>query len=284
MSRWFTKRPRLSDYGGVSALQLVDQPAVYKEFSDDDLDEFVFLTLHANGRIAGGAPESLIDVCREWSSRVPVDKRVLLERALLAKIQSDETGTHALLPLMLGDRDTSLVSTTTLDWCCLGTDEHAGVVGAIEAFESGLAQNREGILLGVLATGDRRLLASVRHLRASLIRPEVKAICASNQAMLHAPLVEYLVDWLDEVPSGDEEGPFGAVAGFLFRLPQQHSVVIELERMFPARLGQRTTTEIGRWTIEQFGRRVAPRLRSIALQESDPKVMHLVMGAWGVGT
>ena len=144
------------------------------------------------------------------------------------------------------------------------------------------SQDPLGIFLGLLSMGDRRVLSEISRLRSQLARKEVKEICAAELGYLHGPIVEFLLDWMEELPT--DSGPFGAIAGILFRLPREHSDrgVIELERIFPAQIGQKSTVQRGEWSVPEFGELIAAKLRLLSDAEEEPKVTPKIMQAWGI--
>ena len=107
---------------------------------------------------------------------------------------------------------------------------------------------------------------------------------------IFAGAVECVLRWLED----PDEMELGAPAGFLHglpRLPGTGREVLEVEWDLPAdnTLGpdghsrrRGSYRVLRRWTVEEFGRLIEPRLRAVSAREGDPEPFRLVMQAWGI--
>src|SRR5207253_5556380 len=103
----------------------------------------------------------------------------------------------------------------------------------------------------------------------------------------YASMVDFL---LDRLGKERDEGLFGSLAVALYRLPEETEngprpgYVVDIERRFPSSLGddEPGVKVLDAWTVEEYGARIAPQLRRLAREESEPKVLPLVMAAWGI--
>ena len=107
---------------------------------------------------------------------------------------------------------------------------------------------------------------------------------------IFAGAVECVLRWLED----PDEMELGAPAGFLHglpRLPGSGREVLEVEWDLPAdnTLGpdghsrrRESYRVLRRWTVEEFGRLIEPRLRAVSAREGDPEPFRLVMQAWGI--
>jgi tetratricopeptide (TPR) repeat protein len=94
---------------------------------------------------------------------------------------------------------------------------------------------------------------------------------------------------LDRLGKERDEGLFGSLAAALCRLPEvtaqgRHpGYVVDVARRLPSSFleSEPTLTLLDAWPIEEYGARIAPRLKVLAREESEPKVLPMVMAASG---
>lgn len=95
--------------------------------------------------------------------------------------------------------------------------------------------------------------------------------------------VEFLLDWLEALVETGDDSTFGAVAAGLYTIAQRGGPVEDAERVFPVwSTDDEHSIYLAEWSIEEFGRRIEPRLRDIAQREHDLKIIPLVMQQWGL--
>ena len=152
---------------------------------------------------------------------------------------------------------------------------------ARQCTDEGAAVRAAAILKGLVSVGDRRVLAIVgpcwRWLPQAA-RPELSAV---GGQLVHAPLIEWLMDWMEET-EGDE---FGAVAGTLARMASTGAAeVLEVHRAIPVweAAGGEVIRVQRSWTMDQFTAQIRPRLLQLAADEDAPRVMHDVLQSWGI--
>jgi len=203
------------------------------------------------------------------------------------KIESGETGIHALLPFIFFDDDTSVVSSVTLDYARLrepeGGDELMGVRELLDVFSSDTAANRAAIFLGLLTLGDRRVTDLLRNYRSLLLPHEVKEICASSSQFVHGPVVEFFVDWLEDFLGNTDDERFSYVAARVQRYAteaSQHRVVMELQILFPSKPDRRNSVPVGIWSFHEFGQKILPELTRMARRVAEPGALNSAIAAW----
>lgn len=231
--------------------------------------------------------DEVIALYRTFTEKVEPSARLRLWMLLREKIEVAETGTTALLPLIHLDSDTSVVSTVTLDYARLREpewgDDLAGVREMLQILDAKDFNNRVGIFLGLLTIGDRRVTELLHEYRSMFGRYEIKEISMTESEFMHAPVIEFFVDWLHDLVGGIEDGRFGSVAGRLLRYATQtpaDGVVMEQQVLFPSVLGRRNNVLIGEWSKQEFAERILPRLRELAEREPEPRVLPIVIEAW----
>ncbi len=137
------------------------------------------------------------------------------------------------------------------------------------------------ILKGLVSVGDRRVLTIVGPCWRWLPLASRRELAEVGGQLAHAPLVEWLLDWLEEC----EGAEFGAVAAAVARMATTGATeVLEVHRAIP--VWDAADGEVIRvqhtWTREEFAARLRPRLLQLAADEAPPRVMHDVLRSWGI--
>lgn len=213
------------------------------------------------------------------------DRMELLDRVTEA-VEAGSTSVLALMPFLQHEPDATLVQSAALAFAAhmplADADPMTGprTIAALVPHADDDAV-RVGLIAGLLALGDRRVLTVARGLwrhlapaaRESLTRQSLPFACAST--------VEFLLDWLEDA---DEEG-FGVAAAMLARLPAEGGGrVLDLKRRFPAHVeSDESEIEIvGEWSAADYGARIASRLADLERRENEPRVLPAVRAAWSV--
>lgn len=207
----------------------------------------------------------------------------------------DDASRHhvdALLPFIVYDPDTRIVSTATLDFALLrGDASHPwlGVDQAFGMFEDGGVQNRAAILIGLIVLGDRRLSQRILSLLEDSDQELAQAVSKMNCQFVFAGMVELICDWLSALqhasPQQDPGGStFGHVAATLHRLGAraEETGVVDISRCFPPTSPIDAAVQHGRWTKSEYARILGPRLQALAEEECEPRVLPQVMEEWGL--
>lgn len=155
-------------------------------------------------------------------------------------------------------------------------------------------ETRAGILAGLLVLGDRRTLPYLRGCwrllpplppdrAAALTDPRMRLTNATT-GVVHASHIEFFLDWLEDA----DESEFGAIAGALVRLARASSYpkVVDIQRRFPATPDDENPviTTLAEWTFNEYGQLIAPRLLDLGRRENEPKVLPVLLEAWGIET
>jgi tetratricopeptide (TPR) repeat protein len=146
---------------------------------------------------------------------------------------------------------------------------------------------RISVFSGLLLLGDRRLLPTLDRLWGRLGPQGRRRVLYVKSGLAYASTVDFL---LDRLGNERDEGLFGSLAAALCRLPEETvqgrhpGYVVDVARRFPSSFleSEPTVTLLDAWPIEEYGARIAPRLKELARGESEPKVLPMVMAAWGI--
>jgi Flp pilus assembly protein TadD len=146
---------------------------------------------------------------------------------------------------------------------------------------------RASIFCGLLLLGDRRVLPLLDRLWGLLGPQGRRRVLFATSGVAYASTVDFL---LHRLGKERDDGLFGSLAAALYRLPEETAqgprpgYIVDVERRFPSSFLQSEPTLrlLGEWPIEEYAARIAPRLRELAREESEPKVLPTVMAAWGI--
>jgi hypothetical protein len=201
--------------------------------------------------------------------------------------------TNALLPLLLEDRDPSVVSAAACELAILlPNDEDDPLSGPhyvhslIDQLTAGDA--KAGVLAGLLQLGDERVAPLVSHGWEHLDEDGRQTLALLIQAFrgLHTLAVEFLLSWLEHEAATPDTPSFGVVAATVARagLHAAEHGIAEVERSFPvidAPAGEPFRI-LRQWTLEAFRPQVAPRLRRLASGAAPPPMTVSVLRCWGL--
>ncbi len=285
-------RPRRSKPSTPSSdylRQLVEwgrDPDAWKRLDADELLLIAFQQALYLGSGESEAGTGLAGLYAELVARVTGAERMELLERVIEAVESSSTSVLALMPFLQHEPDAAIVQSAALAFAAhmplAEGDPMTGpkTIAALVPHADDDAV-RVGLIAGLLALGDRRVLPVARGLwrhlepagRESLTRQALPFACAST--------VEFLLDWLEDA---DEEG-FGVAAAMLARLPVDGGGrVLDLKRPFPAHMnGDEAEIEVvGEWSAVEYGARIASRLADLERRENEPRVLPTVRAAWGV--
>jgi hypothetical protein len=152
----------------------------------------------------------------------------------------------------------------------------------------GLPKTPAAVIGGLLSLGDPRVCELIDPLRSSLSVPDVVIVTHCYSGFASGAAVRFYVDWLSElIERRDEEGEslFGNVAAGLHRIARARRTPFFFEglRPFPVPTdpdeGWRDAKQVA---PEDFARIIAGDLHSLERQEAPPRVMPLVIRAFGL--
>jgi hypothetical protein len=212
------------------------------------------------------------------------ETRIELLRDVARAVGAGPLGIHALFPFIYTDPDPNIISTASLEAALLVLpvdDDLMTGPGLVLRMGAGVdGDTRAAMLGGLLLLGDGRVLSILRD-SWRFVPPESRGILMSVwSGYALAPMVEFFLDWLEDAPEYD----FGGIVHALARIPEraEHPEVLELERSFPVTESVEPFRTVGRWSFEEYGERIAPRLMEVRRRENAPRVTKFALRAWGI--
>ena len=286
----FRRNADKKDAGGVDMQRLTrlgDDPATWSSLDPVAFAQLVFVECVRYG--IPGQSRGIDHMRQLYGLAVKTlerDERLALVQILSQEIERHHTTCNALLPVLFGDDNISVISTAALSTAVLmpllAGDPLTGPRAVIKMSKGcGSYTTQSGALVGLLALGDRRVARLVLE-EWDDISPTVQFDLASTwTGVAHAPVIDFLVY---VIPSC-EDHVLGAVAGTLARYPRDAHppFVVEGARKFPANVGpEPEIRKVGAWSFEEYGKIIGPMLREHARFEWEPKVIPAVLDAWGI--
>lgn len=266
---------------------LVD-PKRHAEIADELLDQFTHFCLSIFGHTNdSNLIPSVAALYERFRRVVPRETRDAVYEAIAAQVEAREISANALLPFVHDEDARALASRAALDLAmyapALERDELSGVRHVLGLIKGGRAQNNGAILGGLLLTGDRRVMELLAPHRGEFLAPEILDECSKTQSgLVYRAVVEFYLDWLEELMEGGVESAFGAVASALVLMLRHETqgTVFEVRRGFGMREGEPPAELLEQQTFSEYFEQVRPRMEAIALRETEPKVMPEVIAAW----
>ena len=219
--------------------------------------------------------------------RFSVAERLRLEQGVAESIEQGRGGALSLLPILVSDPNHQVVSTSALDLAVYTPlddgDPLTGpktLLGIYDRFADD-PQVRLGILSGLLAYGDERLLPLVKGKWSDFSAEDRRLLALTTTGFSNTLEVEFLVDWLEHT---SDEGDVGTIAGALCRMPRdsRDGHVLKLQRLpitqTPDGSGVRVLQQ---FTFHDYAGQLAPRLMAVSASESEPKVVPKILDMWG---
>jgi hypothetical protein len=148
----------------------------------------------------------------------------------------------AITPFMLLDPDLGVASTATVDYTSLGSlldnDPMTRPKDVVRMINNDIPKNPAAVIGGLVALGDPRVCDLIAPIRATLDADQVAAVTKCYSGMTAKCVVDFYLDWLDELVDRRDyegEGIFGNVAAGLYRLANDRKApfVVDGLRPFP---------------------------------------------------
>jgi hypothetical protein len=253
-------------------------------------DELVHLVVEYGTSCNAELIDKLGEVYLRAVQEMPMIYRLELLLSVINGVRKYKLGPNAYFPFLFRDPDFKIVATAALHaaevYEAAELDPLAGV-RELAAHARAATNNHDesravAIFVGLLHLGDRRVIDQVGPCWRGL-SPEARALLAQRiKGHSFAPLIDWLVTWLEEC----EGGEFGYVAGALASIPSNRdpAEVLEVHRQLPSwdSAPGRACVPLKRWSFRDYGIRIRPRLLQIAADEQPPRVMYDVLKLWGI--
>jgi hypothetical protein len=282
-------RRKLHEHSVDELCDLLENPTAYNGLLDDELDQFAHFAIGLYG--STGEPSlvpKVMELYQYYQERISVEQRLQNYQVIRDQIMSgDIVQVFGLLPFVLCDYDAAVVSSASLDYAVLyppsDDDPLSGAKELVQFISQGLAANPPAVFGGLLTTGDARIIGLLAPIRSDFNNDNVEEIIRCRSGFIFKATADFLVNWLDELLENNDEVVFGTVAAGLVNQVRgaQKRAVFDVERVIPSTPdeGLRLLKELA---IEEYAKQIAPRLRSIARREQGDRIMHHVLGAWGI--
>lgn len=238
--------------------------------------------------------DEIYPLYQEGTEQLSVEERMQMLLTLIKLVEAQRLSVHALYPFLFSEPAFQIVSTAALHAAAVypeATDEDPVVgVRAIMnqvRFKAEIGGEQDelsavALVIGLLSLGDRRVVDEIGPCWRDFSPDGRAALVNVRCARVYAPVVDWLLDWLEDC----ERDEFGNVAGAIARLAQQarEEGVFEVSRALPiwSRSEERVIEVLQEWKFGEFAERIRPRLLQIAANESAPRVMFDVLQSWGI--
>jgi hypothetical protein len=198
----------------------------------------------------------------------------------------------AMTPFMLLDRNPAIVSTATIDYASLGSlangDPMTRPKDAINMVRLKVPDNPAAVFGGLLALADPRVCRLLAPLRATLNPQQVATVTHCFSGVTAKCMVEFYLDWLDELVDRQEEtglNIFGNVVAGLYRLADSRSVPVIMDGLRPFPVPQDVETgwpDVIQIDPAAHAVSISSRLYELERREGMPRVMPHAMRAFGI--
>ena len=207
-------------------------------------------------------------------------------------VQEGAGCTNALLPILVGDPDPSVVASAAFEMATLlpleDDDPMTGPRYVHTLLEDVDDEPRAGLVAALLQVGDRRVapLVAGAWRQLGFEGRQSLALLILGLRALHAVTVEFLVSWLEDEAADTSAPGFGIVAATLARAGRhagEHGV-LEATRILPVTAAGPGETFATSQTLtrETVAAAIAPRLAAVARREQPPELTRQVLDEWGL--
>jgi hypothetical protein len=196
----------------------------------------------------------------------------------------------ALQPFMFMDTDREIVSRATVDYVSIGTrmddDPMSRPRDVINMVTHGVGSLPGAIMGGLLILGDPRVCKLVEPLRREWDDEQAKAVSVCFSGQTAKCVVEFYLDWLDELIERDDwvgQSTLGHVLAGLCRLVGQRQVPLISDGLRPFPYDPDEAQASTSWIDpDEFASSIADRLYDLERREAAPKGMPHAIVAFGL--
>ncbi len=222
--------------------------------------------------------------------RVTVEERLELLERVGEAVHGGATSVLAMLPFLQRESDPHVAQMAAVSFASLmpltDDDPMTGPRTLRTLFNHSEDEAvRIGLLAGLLALGDRRVAPLLPSAWASLSPEGQVTLTQAPQPFVSALWVEFLVDALVAAPGASPAA--AAVVARLKLLPNEGEArVLDLERKFPETAPDERPeiALLGEWSVEDYGARIADRVRHAAAESERAWDVEELFRVWGIGS
>ena len=268
--------------------EILDSPEKALKLSDDQLDSATLAAIGLYGTTANpDLVEKLMLLYRHYVTRTHPAQRLRNYQETVDSVLAGKFGVYALMPFVCCDPARPVASTAALDYVVLApTNEENATAGAgelLDLYDRGALANGLAVLGGILMSGDRRLLALLEAQCRALSCEEIEILIKCRGSLLTVAVVEFYLEWLEQLNSGEESDTFAAIAaGFAnLAIGATEAVVYDIERIIPS-TPDNAVRILNKWPLPEYAASISSRLQDIAEREEGEPIIPEVMSIWGL--
>jgi hypothetical protein len=267
---------------------VLDSPEKAVELSDEKLNAATMAAIRLYGATAD--PDlvgKLLLLYRHYATRIHPAQRFRNYQEIVDQVIAGENGVYALMPFICSDPARPVASTAALDYAVLApTSEENATIGAselLDLYDRVTLANGLAVLGGLVMTGDRRILPLLKEHCRALSCDEIEILIKCRGTLLSAAVVEFYLEWLEDLDSTDDYESFAAVAaGFAnLAIGATDATVYDIERIIPSTPDDAVRI-LKKWPLSEYAPTLAARLQAIAQREVDEPIIPEVMEIWGL--
>lgn len=242
-----------------------------------------------------GELDTLISAWEQFTDHTLPRERFAIFAGLALRVRRGELPAWALVPILLGDDDRSIVSaaamTVALSHCPDAAGPGAGPFCVLDHLLTPRARNPGAGLGALLGLGDADVAAMIFDLRKMLAHPELSStldeMLESNTGVLHRSTVEFFLRWLEDLardlPGGADMFRRVARGLAIRRAASAADFVIEGRPRYPAPLeGQMHEHGWCMIPLAEYTRSIAPRLIALQRAAAGLRSAPNIAGPWGL--
>ena len=213
--------------------------------------------------------------------------------AIKHEVEQGYVSMNALLPFLLVDQDTTIVSSATVDIAMIGrpatNDGLAWPRTIVSYLQQGMGENRGAVFGGLVSLGDRRVNTLLDEVKWTLTDTEVNAALRCWTGFPTLAAFEFWLNWLEELmgKGQGESAVYGTCASALPLILERTHVeyIADIERNFGyMHAGDNMPSmHINGWlSVSEVGARFAERLYALEAREQPPKLISYVLTRYGL--
>jgi len=267
---------------------ILNAPEKALKLSDEKLEATTLAAVELYGSTAKAElVEKLMLLYRHYVTRIHPAQRFRNYQTTIDRVLAGETGVHALMPFICCDPARPVVSSAALDYVVQAPSdtEHAtaGAYELLELYDRGALANGLALLGGLVISGDRRILELLKTQCRALSCEEIEILIKCRGTLLASAVVEFYLEWLEELDSRDDCDRFAAVAaGFAnLAIGATDAIVYDIERIIPS-TPDNAVRILKQWPLSEYATTIASRLKDVARREEGEPIIPTVMSIWGL--
>ena len=225
---------------------------------------------------------------REWMEETSAETRMAVLNDFIAIVDDGRISSNVLLPFIGCDNERGIASSAALGFAMLhpSTADQAmlGVVLLAKGITGGTMNNPGAVFGGLLNLGDYRVNKVLWPIRDRLVGPDLDAAVRVRTGRLSAAVVDFLLDWMEQMPAAQRESRFNPLAAALVnhRSAGMVPLVARGGRIWPVREAtpEQEDEAADYVALAWFARSILPRLEALREIAPEPDVIDYVIQAW----